>query len=567
MENWFLDQRSRAFDHVFDAVVVTDLNGLIIDWNQGAERLYGYERAEIIGQPVNILYTPEDAERIGFEFHAAVERQKYWTGEIRKIHKNSSMGWIECFILPLYDELKQTVGTLAISRDITLRKQAENALRASEQRWRALLETSPDAIVIVDANGIILSINAHAENLFGYSRVELIGEKVDMLVPPEFRDFHGEYRKVYMQDPSTRKMGKQITIHACAKNGKLIPVEIGINAIPTSSGVWVMAIIHDLTVREQMNEQLRLLSAALEAVVNGVAISDTNGICLWVNPGFTDITGFSPEEIIGKPLSTLKSGLHDNAFYSNLWNTIKSGQPWHGEIINRHKDGHIYDEEQTIAPVRNAQGQITHYVAVKQNISERKQMENNLREANQKFQRQLNEIATLQEQLREQAIRDPLTGLYNRRYLTETLEREFSRARRQKQPISVAIMDIDLFKNVNDSFGHKGGDSVLVALARLLQSQIRASDIACRYGGEEFVFLMPGASVEHAAQRAEELRLAFMALEVPHDDARIIRCTISIGLATHPQHGKDGEAILLAADKALYQSKSNGRNRLTVYEG
>jgi diguanylate cyclase (GGDEF)-like protein len=196
-------------------------------------------------------------------------------------------------------------------------------------------------------------------------------------------------------------------------------------------------------------------------------------------------------------------------------------------------------------------------------ISSRIEAEESLRAANNQLELQIREISDLRDQLREQAIRDPLTGLFNRRYLTETLTRELDQARRAGAPVSIIIMDIDWFKNVNDTFGHDGGDKMLNALATLLQAHCRSGDIACRYGGEEFVVVLIGTALEIASQRAEELRMAFHALVIPHESGNI-RATLSLGAAAFPLHGETGESVLIKADQALYQAKQTGRNRVVV---
>jgi len=187
-----------------------------------------------------------------------------------------------------------------------------------------------------------------------------------------------------------------------------------------------------------------------------------------------------------------------------------------------------------------------------------------LKKANEQLQAQIKQNEALQVELREQAVRDPLTGLFNRRYLKETLEREIARAKREGLPIGIMIMDIDEFKNVNDSFGHTAGDRMLQAMGELLRANTRAEDVVCRYGGEEFVIVMPGASLGIAFERAELIRIRFDQMRVPYEgDA--LHATISLGVAAYPIHGTDGEDALIRADRALYQAKQAGRNRVVAY--
>jgi diguanylate cyclase (GGDEF)-like protein len=172
----------------------------------------------------------------------------------------------------------------------------------------------------------------------------------------------------------------------------------------------------------------------------------------------------------------------------------------------------------------------------------------------------------LRERLREQAIRDPLTGLYNRRYLEETLERELNRAKRRNLPLGVIMLDIDHFKRFNDTFGHEGGDVLLRELGQFLQTSVRREDIACRYGGEEFTLVLPEVSLEMIQQRAETLRAGARELNVRYRGQTLSAITVSLGAAAYPEHGATAETLVRAADGALYRAKREGRDRVAVRE-
>ncbi len=191
---------------------------------------------------------------------------------------------------------------------------------------------------------------------------------------------------------------------------------------------------------------------------------------------------------------------------------------------------------------------------------------NELEKANTLLKSQLDEIKSLQLLLREQAIRDQLTGLFNRRYLIETLERELARAQRSNYPLSLIMIDLDHFKNLNDTYGHRVGDLVLQSLGKLLLIKTRLDDIPCRYGGEEIIIVFPNVNAEVTAQRAESLRKAFEELSV-NNASLSIRATFSAGVASFPEHATDIENLLHAADLALYAAKAAGRNRVSIFGG
>ncbi len=216
-----------------------------------------------------------------------------------------------------------------------------------------------------------------------------------------------------------------------------------------------------------------------------------------------------------------------------------------------------------ISPLQDRSGYLTGRLIIFRDITKRYQAETRLQQANRRLKEQLTEIEVLQAKLREQAIRDTLTGLLNRRYLEETLPRELAKAARERHSVAVIMLDIDHFKEINDSFGHKAGDLVLQALGRLLRTHTRGGDIASRYGGEEFVLVLPGLAIEAAYQRAEQLRTAFEELRLKWVGS-MLSATISAGIATYPGHGKTEEELLRVADQAMYAAKAAGRNCVRV---
>lgn len=203
------------------------------------------------------------------------------------------------------------------------------------------------------------------------------------------------------------------------------------------------------------------------------------------------------------------------------------------------------------------------YELSQREVAERTQAEAELIAANAALEERMAQIEALQENLREQAVRDPLTGLFNRRYLMETLAREVTRSRRQNRPLTVAMIDVDRFKRINDSHGHVAGDRVLTMVANVLAGLVREGDVVCRYGGEEFVVLLPDLSAELALQRAEGWRMA-LAERQGDNPAAAEPVTISVGVASIPDNGDTGEEVIAAADAAMYRAKRNGRDQVAL---
>jgi len=300
-------------------------------------------------------------------------------------------------------------------------------------------------------------------------------------------------------------------------------------------------VIRYALLRTEMEARNNLLIAALEAAANGIVITDKNATVIWANPAFTRLTGYSPEEAVGlKPNNLVKSGLQNAAFYRDMWADLMLGQHWRGELINKRKNGSLYHEELSIAPVKNGAGEITHFVGIKEDITVRKEMES---------------------QLQKLASTDPLTGLANRRVFLEQLEQERAKVARLPHYSAVLLMlDLDFFKRVNDGYGHAAGDAVLKAFAEIVRNTSRAIDVPARLGGEEFAILLSGADKNDALAMAERLREQVAETVIEHD-AGPVQITVSIGAAALSVNDSNSEAVLHRADTALYEAKDKGRNR------
>jgi diguanylate cyclase (GGDEF)-like protein len=235
------------------------------------------------------------------------------------------------------------------------------------------------------------------------------------------------------------------------------------------------------------------------------------------------------------------------------------------EIPQIRKDGSEMWFDVLTMPTYDANNQIDGFQGIGRDVTERRLQENELKRSQIDLEFRLQEISAQKIDLEEKATRDPLTGVYNRRYLDETLPRDLSRAKREAYPVAVIMIDLDHFKRVNDTYSHAAGDEVLKALAALLKKHARDSDIVCRYGGEEFVVIMPGMSLDSARQRIEQLRSELAEVIVRYHDESI-RTTLSAGIAGFPEHGDTVETLIAHADEMLYRAKHAGRNQVMVYQ-
>jgi len=253
---------------------------------------------------------------------------------------------------------------------------------AEHVRATTIVAHAVDGIITINERGVVESCNQAVENIFGYGAEEVAGKPVTDLMPERYRNAHGGGLERLRSTGESRIIGKTIEVSGLRKDGTVFPLELSLGAWKTEEGTFYTGFIRDITDRKRLEGQLRLQATALDSAANGIVITDCQGTILWVNPAYTSLTGYTPAEVLGQSTRILKSGRHDQSFYQNLWETILSGRVWHGETINRRKDGSLYTEEQTITPVRDERGAISHFIAIKQDVTERKRAEEELRRVN-----------------------------------------------------------------------------------------------------------------------------------------------------------------------------------------
>lgn len=416
-----------------------------------------------------------------------------------------------------------------------------------------LVENMDDAILVVDTNWRVVDINPTA--------LELADPGLDTPIGKLLGDVFSRWRHIY---PNFSDVDGRVVVKL--DRAPFSHLDLRIASLKDRQGRMVGKLVtwRDISVQNQTEERLRVFFRAVEQNPTAIVITDPQGRIEYVNPRLTQLTGYRLDELRGKTPRVFKSGETADDVYTTLWKTVAEGEAWEGEILNRKKNGQVYWVHELIAPVMNDSGTVTHFVAMQEDITERRNSEAAMQELNIRLQGKLTEIENLHEQLREEAIRDGLTRMFNRRYMEETLEREISRVEREPHPISVVMMDVDLFKSINDHYGHQAGDAVLQTLGTMLLENTRISDIACRYGGDEMLVVMPGATQEVAVARAEEWRAAFSMMEFTFGEAKI-RTTLSLGVASFPDQAQNLIQLLTAADKAMYWAKIK-RNQVHLYD-
>ena len=307
------------------------------------------------------------------------------------------------------------------------------------------------------------------------------------------------------------------------------------------------------------NNHANLLNEYKKAVdiSNIVSKSNTKGIITYVNDKFCEISGYSKSELIGKPHSVVRHPMMPNSVFKDLWDTIKSKKAWHGVITNMKKDGRKYVVDSTVIPILDVDGDIVEYIAIRHNVTEFEETKEQLTTLNMAMKNKVDELYTMTASLEEDATIDSLTGAFNRAKFEKFFDYEIEKAQMRRNVLSMIMLDIDHFKLVNDTYGHHVGDEVLKGMSALIAKNLKRVDIFARWGGEEFVILLPGTTLKGAKSLAEKLREL---IEVS-DFSVAGKLTASFGIGVHGEQESKKE-FFERVDKNLYEAKKTGRNRV-----
>lgn len=405
---------------------------------------------------------------------------------------------------------------------------------------RSALEQSFNSVLITDAQPgpmgprIVYANPAFCE-MTGYSATELLGQTPRILQGAQTSP---EVLQTLRECLQANRFFRGSTVNY-RKDGRPYTVEWNISPVKDEAGVTThyVSVQQDISAVTEARATSQLLAQALDATQDAVMIANAQGEIEFVNHGFELITGYSRVEALGQNPAMLKSGEHTEAFYGRLWAAIQSGQTFRAVFINRHKQGHLIHCEETVSPIRDAGGAVTHFVSLIRDQTAR---------------------AHTEQTLREQATRDPLTDLLNRRAGEWQLERAFLAAREGQKPFCLIMADVDHFKAINDTWGHPAGDQVLQRVAAVLRTGVRATDSVVRWGGEEFLLVLPYCEQAAALLQAERLRERVADAE----QGEMGRVTVSMGVA-ELQRGETLANLMERVDQALYQAKHAGRNQVS----
>ncbi|GLO60687.1 hypothetical protein MACH09_11950 [Vibrio sp. MACH09] len=411
----------------------------------------------------------------------------------------------------------------------------QKTLQESEQRFKAISAATYGGIVIHD-NGVVLECNEGLSVITGFSYQELIGINGLTLIAPEevkqvLRYIHSGFADAY-ESIGIRKDGTRYPLSIKGKN-------------ITYKGKEARVIeINDITDRKKTEEQLRLAASVFTHAREGIMITNSAGQIVEVNETFSQITGYSRDEVIGKNPRLLSSGKHNAQFYREMWGALLDERQWTGEIWNSKKSGEVYAVLATISAVSDAHDNTKNYVSLFIDITPMKQH---------------------QQQLEHIALYDPLTSLPNRVLLAERLSCSMEDSQQLGLSVAVAYLDLDGFKKINDCYGHDVGDELLIKLSQNMDRSLREGDTLARIGGDEFVVVM--GEIEKVADCELVLqRLLQAAMRPINIDGHRLQVSTSIGVTLYPQDGVDADLLMRHADQAMYVAKQTGKNRYHFFD-
>ncbi len=419
----------------------------------------------------------------------------------------------------------------------------------AKAKFESIAESVGEGIMTLNKDGIITYINDKGAAILGYQRDALLGCNAHETIHYEAKD--SKFVPT-CECQTLRQVSKNGSYSSdddvyIKKNKTKIDVSyIATPFIVAGHNEGAIDVFSDISEKKHNMKKLVLSDTIVRNIKEGVIVTDKNSNIIFANQYFETITGYKVEEIIGKKPSVLKSGMHDNNFYANMWLRLLREEYWQGEIWNRKKDGTVYAERVNICIVHDIfDANEKYYVAIFSDVTDRKLLES--------------ELIKDRELLQEQATYDSLTKLFNRRKMEETIALEIERYKRSDTPLSIIMFDIDDFKQINDTFGHQVGDRTLKQLANLLKDTIRKIDFVARWGGEEFIVLAPQTDIQGGSTLADNLRKTIESTNFPCE--RQVTCSFG---ATEFKPDDTIDSLLKRVDDALYVSKKDGKNKITL---
>lgn len=542
--------------------------GRICFANQYAIRTFGLAKEQLLCLTLESLLKLQHQQNSGIEYPLSAQALHHGIFRIEAKHQGGYL-WVELYA---EDIVQDEAAYICISlHELSEGQQMLSGFTQTNTLYQNLMRISPNALFMTDLHGKVLLSSAYSQHLFGYEHQdELQSTSVfDLLVPNEIT----RARQQFANAMEGSNSGVQEYI-ALTKSGQPFWLELGCGVIrqPNEAPHAIFLTGRNISYRKKIEAELQTQEThyrtLIESARSVILHMSPDGHILFVNKYAEEFFGFAPGELIGQHVvGTIVpevESMTNRDLRKMIEDIFQDTQNYRININeNMLKDGRRVWIAWSNGAIYDNHGRLIEICSVGNDVTDHRQAKLELEDAHEQLQKQYEEIHALQDKLREQATRDPLTNLFNRRYLEETLQRELARCLREDIPLAIVMIDIDFFKQINDTYGHEAGDIILQQAASLLQHNTRNEDVVCRYGGEEFIAVLPGASLQNAQDRAEFWRHAFEKLTFT-SKGRKHSATLSCGISAYPQHTQDPEELIKLADDALYHAKTSGRNRTAL---
>lgn len=528
------------------AIQSFDRNGVVCLWNATSANIYGIPAQDALGKRLSDLLLHQGKEK---QFSEIIDR--IWaTGQPVlpldwQVKTPSGRDlWVYSTMFPVLRDGK-VHQVFCMDIDITVRKREEQALLAVGANFRTLFERSAEAIMLI-GDDRFLDVNPAALKLFGFSsKSGMVGRCRQDISPPIQPDGKSSKEKEREMMALVQKNGNHRFewLHIDCDKRTFWAEEL-CTEIPIAGTSLTYIMVRDISKRKAAEQSLHLAAQVFENSHEGILIADKDQRIISINRALTDITGHAANDVIGSMVPDICAGMRDEALLQAISEQVELHDHWQGELWGRHRDGQVYPIWLSLVAVRDGKHDIANYIGILTDISQRKASE---------------------EKIRHMAEHDFLTGLPNRVLLLDRIEQAIVNARRNNSKLSLLFLDLDRFKNINDSFGHHTGDRLLQAVAERIKNCLRSGDTVSRLGGDEFVIMLVDVgSSEPIAHIADNI---LHAINMPYlIDGHEFSITSCIGISIFPVDGQDIDMLIKNADIAMYHAKNNGRDKYQFFD-
>lgn len=515
-------------------MLVLDQNHMLLRYNRAAAQMFKLGLPQVgrnilnLAMPTNMPDLSDDIQQV-IDTQIPLDRQIVGAG---KRH-------YALHVTPLLREQNRVAGAILLFADNTTLYESEKSARENQERLLAVMNNSVSLMAVKDSSGRYQFANPKFERSFGFQNGHVVGKTDFQIFPPAVSDL---FRESELEAMRLRKdIEREETLRVGGEDREFLVVRFPLfDDDGAITGVCFQAT--DITERKHAEEQLRLTARVFDLAAEGVMVTDIHKRILTVNDAFSNLTGYTREDVVGQTPAIISSGKHEPNFYVEMWEKIDARGWWQGEVWNRKKNGDLYLEWLAINAVKDKNGKVVNYVATFSDISM---------------------VRESQHRVQFLATHDDLTGLPNRTLFHDRLGLALTRTARSKENVAVLFLDLDNFKIVNDTLGHEFGDKLLQQAAARLLECVRAEDTVARWGGDEFVIFLESSERHHAAMTAQRIINSIGASFLLNERECFVGT--SIGISMFPEDATDLNGLMREADAAMYRAKEQGKNIFQFY--